>query len=68
MKLSEYIQKLQKTLKASGDCYLLRTVIETEEDIQEWKMVSKTRKDKYGRSLKMNHKEFIEFIKSQEVK
>lgn len=68
MKLSEYVQELQKTLKASGDCYLLRTVIETEEESQEWKMVSKTRKDKYGRSLKMNHKEFIEFIKTQEVK
>jgi len=66
MKLSEYIQELQKTLELSGDCYLLRTVIETDTEGMEWKMVSKTRKDKNGVSLKMTHKEFLEYIKEQE--
>lgn len=66
MKLSEYIQKLQKTLELSGDCYLLRTVIETDKEGYEWKMVSSTRKGKNGNSLKMTHKEFLAYIQEQE--
>ena len=41
MKLSEYIQELQKTLELSGDCYLLRTVIETDTEGMEWKWLVK---------------------------
>lgn len=68
MKVSEIIKGLQEDMDKRGDFYIKEFTIEDEEGFMGRKMISKTRKDKNGQSLKMNQKEFMEYIQREKLK